>query len=345
MSTRAKLFETVMQDRQVAWRLKPGNVQCSDWGCQNKKLYEHILPRKQWEQGLWPGIRTGQGCALTAYLGTEIQPHTGKHNLKSSWVLCANLYFPFGQTPEGRALLAGFLREYVCGDVNSVDKLHLEHQEDDDLRPSVLLGEGGGKRGSGQTSPDFALHVNGRTGLFLIENKFVEHSFYRCSARRTKDTDDRPGNPNPERCKRIATVLDDPASQCHQCAWKRRYWDILRPVVNKSAMCSLNSCPAAYAGYQLFRQQALAEGIAQSGKYAFVYSCVALDARNDVLKSCLKSTGLANWETEWGNLFAGKARFKVFTHQDWVVWVAGHGDRAHWGGWLEYVKERYGYGA
>jgi len=97
-----------------------------------------------------------------------IQAHTGKHNLKSSWVLCANLYFPFGASENGRGLLAGFLRKHVSGKISSVDSLHLEYAAEGELHPSTLLGESGGQRGSGQTSPDLAFTVNGTSSTMLI---------------------------------------------------------------------------------------------------------------------------------------------------------------------------------
>ena len=71
--------------------------------------------------------------------------------------------------------------------------------------------------------------------------------------------------------------VEHPSSQCHQAAWHRRYWDHLAPVVDQNAFARLPYCPPARHGYQLFRQQALAEGIAQSGKYELVVSAVAVD--------------------------------------------------------------------
>lgn len=132
---------------------------------------------------------------------------------------CANLYFPFGRSVEGLILLAGFLRSYVAPDVQSVDSLELEYAEEGDLHPSSLLGELGGSRGSWQTSPDLAFLVNQGQGLVLTENKLVEHSFYRCSARRGYDTSERAGNPDPDRCEHALAVLEDPESQCHQVVW------------------------------------------------------------------------------------------------------------------------------
>lgn len=351
MTAKKATFDESMEALQIQWRKSSGHVDTTVCGYQNGHQRKWILPSEKWEQGLWPQIRSGTPHSLPDYLKRNgIQPHTGKHNLKSSWVLCANLYFPFGQTADGKALLASFLQKHVSSAIKSVDDLHLEYAEDGDLSPEKLLGESGGSRGSGQTSPDLAFHVNGGTGLILIENKLTEHSFYRCSARTKKNDEGRPANPDPERCKGIKGVLAQHQKQCHQYFWGRKYWDILRPVMNTTAMGTLTRCPAATAGYQLFRQQALAEGIAQGKRsdgtqYDFVHSCVALDDRNVTLKRCLKRTGITDLESGWSALFndEAQAHFKVFTHQDWVAWVRANSAPAIWQSWLDYVEARYGY--
>lgn len=337
-------FDREMNRHQVQWRGVRGHVETTTWGTQNGKEYEWILPPKEWEQGLWSDLRTGTNASLKGYLtDNKIQKHIGAHNLKSSWILCANLYFPFRASEEGRNLLASFLREHVDPSIETVDDLQLEYAEDPDspLHPSPLLGETGGGRGAGQTSPDIAFLVNGGRGLILTENKFVEHSFYPCSARRRTGSGERPTNPAPERCNDPTAVLNDPALQCQQVTWKRRYWDHLAPVIDPDRLGSLRCCPAAYGGYQLFRQQALAEGIAVSDKYELVVSCLAIDDRNETLKRCLKSTGI-NDIRDWGNLFNGRAHFAVFTHQQWIAWVKGQDVRESWSDWLNYVGSRYG---
>lgn len=340
-------FDDHMRNHQVAWRKVHSNRLCPELGSQNGHTRPWILPSAMWEQSLWAGIQTGSANPLPDYLKrNSIQPHQGKHNLNSSWVQCSNLYFPFGAIAEGRELLAGFFREQVSPDVQTVDELHLEYEDEDVvLKPKELLGEPGGMRGSGQTSPDLAFHINDHTGLILVENKFTEHSFYRCSARTTEHSKTRPANPAPSRCLNMSSVLAGPQRQCHQCTWGRKYWDILRHVANEAALTRLNCCPAATAGYQLFRQQALAQGIADSDTYDQVFSCVALDARNDNLLNCLRTTGLPDLATDWAALFnnGSKVRFKIFTHQAWVAYVDQHGSPSLWHPWLDYVTTRYGY--
>jgi hypothetical protein len=171
-----KEFDQWMTRHQVAWRA--AHIACAEWGEQNGKRYPWLLPPDLWEEGLWPSIRSGSPHSLPGYLlRSKVQKHHGVHNLKSSWMLSANLYFPFGASAEGRAFLAGFLRAHAFPQIWSVDVIELEYAEDGDLHPSVLLGETGGWRGSGQTSPDLGLLVNGGRGLVPVENKLVEHSF------------------------------------------------------------------------------------------------------------------------------------------------------------------------
>jgi hypothetical protein len=333
-------FDDQMTRHQVRWR--KANIRVEEWGKHNGKQYEYILPISHWEEALWPGIRSGSKRSLPDYLSSnQIQRHRDVNNLKSSWVLCANLYFPFGEG-AGRNLLAGFLREHVHSAIQSVEEVELEYAGDGDLRPSSLLGEEGGRRGSGQTSPDVAFRVNRGRGLVLTESKFVEHSFYPCSACSPAGTPKRPGNPDPARCGNPLSVLADPAGQCHQAEWGRKYWKHLAPVFRKEKLSSLRGCPAAHAGYQLFRQQALAEGIAACPEYDLVISSVAVDERNETLRECLKDTGLTDIR-QWGELFDGKAHFAVFSHQQWVAWVRARGDAELWRGWLNYVEARYGF--
>jgi len=332
-------FDGWMSEFQVNWRHE--HISTQEWGWWGDKQREWILPLVLWEQTLWSGIQTGKRYPLAKYLSANhVKKHEGVHNLKSSWTHCANLYFPFGQTENGRHLAAEFLKANISSNVDSVDAIELEYAEDGELHPSVLLGELGGSKGAGQTSPDIGILVNHQRGLVLAENKLVEHSFYPCSAHWGKYAS-RPKNPNPRRCDSPLAGLNA-NTECHQVAWGRKYWEHLAPVADQDALAKLRCCPAERAGYQLMRQQALAEGIANSGKYDFVISCVAMDSRNETLLTCLKSTGIADLH-DWGKLFNGKAQFRVWDHQQWVTWVEEHDGEGEWGDWLEYVTSRYGY--
>ena len=128
---------------------------------------------------------------------------------------------------------------------------------------------------------------------------------------------------------------------CHQSVWKRKYWDYLK--LSEYAIKTLARCPAASHGYQLFRQQALAEGIIKSGKYKLVASAVAFDDRNTKLKSCLKSTGISDFQSGWGSLFSGNSIFRTWTHQEWVDYVRHEQVNGEFKEWAKYIEERYGY--
>lgn len=334
-------FNEKMVRRQLAWRKK--NIGDQRYGTQRGQSRSWILPPELWEEGLWPGIRGTSAHSLPAYLSKEkIEKDKAVHNLRSSWAQCANLYFPF---QRDRAMLAGFLKQHVSSRVESVEAVELEYAAPPPLDPQTLLGEpAGGQPGANQTSPDVAFIVRtakGR-GLILAENKLVEHSFYGCSGRKPEVH-----NPNAKRCLNFGRLYDDLPHQCYQLQWEqgarknRKYWDHLR--ISARGRKVLRQCPAATAGYQLFRQQALAEGIAAAGKYDLVASCVAYDERNSALIRCLRPAGIGDFRTGWAPLFDGKALFAAFSHQEWVAWVKDHDRKGRWADWLLYVSGRYGY--
>ena len=335
-------FRQWMREYATNWR--ESHVPTREWGKSGGKRYSWILPDDSWEEGLWPGIRSGSDNPLVDYVRRSgIKKHEHAHNLTSSWTMCANLYFPFGASDYGRGLFASFLRRDVAPAVTSLERVELEYAERGNLSPSKLLGETGGGRGYGQTSPDLGLRVNCGRGLVLVESKFAEDTFGKCSALKPGRSG-RIRNPAPERCDHLLSVVDDPMGRCHQSDMRRRYWQILAPLVDRGSVSELRRCPAAGHGYQLLRQQALAEGIAQAGKYEFVVSAVAHDERNDDLLSTLGRSGVAEPE-DWGGLFMGRAHFASFTHQRWVRWVRDRDEYGRFDGWLQYVCSRYDLGS
>ena len=235
-----------MNRHQVEWRRR--NVSSPEMGTWQGKPYPWIVPRSLWEEGLWPGIRRGSDNPLTTYLKRSgVQKHSGVHNLKSSWILCANLYFPFRRSDKDRNLLASFLRQHIAHQIESLEAIELEYSEceNSDLHPSRVLGEAGGNRGAWQTSPDLGLKVNDGRGLVLVESKFTEPDFSSCSARNHMGSAERAGNPDPDRCNYPLKVLRDPAGQCHQSAWGRQYWEHLAAVTDRGALAAMPCCPAA----------------------------------------------------------------------------------------------------
>ncbi len=341
-----KSFSQKQGEKQIVWRKT--NISTSEMGSQSKErktgkpvYHQHIVPRNNWKENLWSHIRTD----LPEYLKKkEIQAHAGTHNLLSSWILCANLYFPVRLNQSMCSLMCEFLKLKISKEITEISGVELEFAfpEDNALHPAKLLGEEDGSRGSGQTSPDVAFLVKTKKGkgIILTECKYTEHSFYRCSARRPTDKGERKGNPHPEKCMQAGKDYDYGAI-CHQLVWGRKYWNNLK--LSEFGQATLNRCPAATGGYQLFRQQALAEGIMKTGDYNLVASCVAFDERNNVLIKSLKSTGLSDFQTDWGGIFSGNIIFKTWTHQEWVQFVRINQVRGEHDSWLNYLNQRYNY--
>lgn len=329
-------FRSRMLARQVAWR----EVCCPEVrrpGTWQGRPYDHILPAPEWARNLWPGIEK----SIPQYLlEKKVQAHLGKHNLLSSWVLGASLYFPFGEDEEGRALLADFLRVTVDPRIQSVTEVALEFVDEGKLRTELLLGEKGGTRGANQTSPDVGARVSldgGGQGLVLIEVKFCESNFSSCSARKRELKPQ--GREN--ECDDLDKVLGDPGSRCAQDrCYSRRYFDHLGDPLRAVAAASATRCPAAVNGYQLFRQQALAEALANCGSYELVASALAYHADNVGLAKCLKGIGMGD-VGQWGALFVGRSSFTAFPHQAWVRHVASSSQLDRWRPWLEWAESRY----
>ena len=321
-----------------------GQHRVPEWGWQNGGRYAWIFPHDSWEEGLWSGLRSGSAHSLRDYLhANHVQKHLGVHNLESSWMLCANLYFPFGRSDHGRALLAGFLHERVHPVIRSVDAVELEYAESDDLEP--VASPRRARRQSRRRANVARCRLCGERWPWTHPDReqvcraFLLSLFRARAGRKHRAT-------RQPRSLPLRPRLSRPGRSCRAVSsdgfGAESIGRILAPVVDRERLLTLRHCPAAYAGYQLFRQQALAEGIASSGKYAFVASCLAVDDRNETLRGCLKGTGIADIQ-QWGDLFVGKAHFAVFTHQQWVSWVHAHGEAGQWAGWLSYVEERYGF--
>lgn len=312
----------------------------------NEKTYRHIIPFDNWEETLYYGIRS----ELTKYIkvpGQEISAHDGVHNLLSSWVLCANLYFLVRTNTEFKALMVDFLKLKVSDKITEITDVELEFAfpENDPLHPNPLLGETTGSRGEKQTSPDVAFlikTIEGEEGIILTESKYLEHHFYPCSTNPDIDKyKKRNLNPNFSRCMQPAKGYDYNLI-CHQTnVWHKKYMNLIS--FSEQAEKVLNNCPAATDGYQLFRQQALAEGVAKNGRFGLVASAVAFDGRNNDLIGCMKTTGIIDFNTDWAPLFEGKAMFKTWTHQEWVQFVRDNQLNGEFDDWLEYLNERYGY--
>jgi hypothetical protein len=317
---------------QIEWRKKQNNIS-EEYGSQNGNKYAHIVKKDEWLKTVWEQFNN----ELFEYLKKEkIQHHTGSHNLLSSWVLCSNLYFGTIINNNQKEVFRLFL-EYKLGiKIDSIKKVHLEFVLTEKLSPRILLGEPGGIRGTRQTTPDLAIEYisNGKEELILVECKYTEHSFYDCPVKEAVC------------CKCVSQLKTYCVSKDKL---KRKYWDYL--TISEYGFLKLHFCPAYIGGYQIFRQQALAEAILEHGNYNNVWSCIAYDGRNPSLMECMKdnnnisnienATPIYSIKDEWEKLFKLKTKFSVWEHQEWIKFVTENGKDKFNEDWIKYIKDRY----
>jgi len=86
-----KYFKEEMSDYQISWKKKTlPHIIKKGW--QNGRSYRHILPRSQHHENFYNPIRDELFNVKTGYLRiNNIKPHTGIHNLLSSWALYQSL--------------------------------------------------------------------------------------------------------------------------------------------------------------------------------------------------------------------------------------------------------------
>jgi hypothetical protein len=324
-----KEYRQAQIELQLAWREKQKNIS-KEFGYQNGNKYPHIVPKTEWIKTIWDQLQED----LIIYLEKEgIQRHTGSHNLLSSWVFCSNLYFAAIMNDSFRELFRQFLEMKLAIIIEKIDEIQLEFVLGGKLNPKILLGEPGGKKGTRQTTPDLAVvfTTNGKKGFILVESKYTEHSFYDCSGRKA---DKERG----ERCFKKETMKLF-KEDCLLDEWGRKYWDYLK--VSEYGLEILRNCPACIGGFQLVRQQALAEGIAEIGNYENVWSCIAFDGRNERLMKSMQRAGIDSIKNKWGKLFDSRSKFSLWEHQEWVVYVRENSKEAFENDWVNYINDRY----
>jgi hypothetical protein len=303
-----------------------------------------LLPAERWEENLWPGIRSTSADPLSSCLQTANgnRPRTEElRDLKSSWILCANLYFPFRHERE---LFLHFFRRHLAPDIAAVESVECCYADPVVCDPSKVLGEPAAYSGlQGPTLPDLGIHIrlqSGGKGLVLTDCMYAEPSFSECTGRRKTS-----GNPHPEACLNFSSLYPDLMELCWQMNWandhrrNRRYWEQIH--LSPHGEETLRQCPAA-GGYQLFRMQALAEAFAwRRNKYERVFLGVAYDTRNRELVHSLQRIGVNDFTVDWEPLFEGKSTFRTWTHQQWVAWIREQDTTGRWRDWSDYVQARY----
>jgi len=330
-------FDRRVRESQVRWRTAylPHIPERGTFGGDE---YDHILPAERWMAHVWPEIE----MRLTEYLNsTGVKPHTYRNHLNSSWVLAANLFFPFAVLPGGHELLGAVLAQELHLPVASLLSVDLEFADDPPRDQATLLGETRGSRGANQTSPDVGIRYQDHDGhqcLVLIEVKYTESDFQTCSEYKKLEAGSR------EPCLNLAGLLNEPGS-CPFTAKGREYVRLLQEPLRSAAdhLANVSACPAAKGGYQLFRQQALAEALIEAGAYRQATSVVAWTTANDALSRALDSVTSDGLELgEWGELFGGESNFASLEHETLLDTVEASPGRPDWSDrWIEYMRGRY----
>lgn len=323
-----------MTDKQIRWK-KENLPLIKDSGYQNKVTYQHILPKRDVKYNFYDNIYE----SIMDYASrNSVKPHTGIHNMLSSWVLCANYYWPFNNA-NGFLWLRDYLNTKLNNMITEIVSFDLEFMDDDiKYQPKHLLGEDDGMRGSGQTSPDLAVTFTdkkGEKGIILIESKFTEHSFYQCSGY-MKTKPGKPVNHDKNRCRNTALLVKSGFNDCHLKSWGRKYWEILKNDLHNEYFIGLDECPAIRSAYQLLRQQALAKGL--QDKYKIVINAVFYDKRNEMLINSMKLAGLNDFGYSWQNLFPGLNHLWL-DHNEW--WGFAKNNSNDYMKWIDYIENRY----
>ena len=333
-------FDAEMTDRQVRWRRH--NVDTAEAGVQNKVTYPWLLPRWAWQQGLWPPLR-GEGPAVAADVPGSAPgaPAFGRAQPQELVGLGGQSLLPLRSSPQTAA-------DCWPGSCAATSTLGCSRWTRSSSSGPATASSARGRCSARRAA--LAAAVRPRRTSRCASTAATACCWSRTSSSSTPSTLARrasaagrsgaPATRTPRAATTCPALLADPG-RCHQASWGRQYWERLYDAIDAGAFAGLPCCPASRAGYQLLRQQALAEALAHTGRYGFVVSAVALDARNVGLARSLKSSGLPDVR-DWGRLFRGRASFAVFTHQDWVTWVRARDPEGSWRAWAGWIAERYG---
>ncbi len=190
--------------------------------------------------------------------------HLWARSLTSSQCFAVNLFAPLiGRASLARELCRRLLPERGI-DVRDTIELVLEFTPDGARH---WLGER-----DHPTQVDAALVIRRDrrpSGYLLIEVKLGESAFGSCSGVNGLATGVR-GNPRPERCLHLASILGDPARQCWLTESEgRRYWEHMLSAGSSFRFDHLpadDACPFGSGLYQLMRNKVLAHSlVSESG--------------------------------------------------------------------------------
>jgi hypothetical protein len=325
-------FKKEQINLQLVWRGKQNDISKKNGKYKGVEKDWIVLP-DEWIKTIWKQLQDN----LSTYIKNQnIQPHDGAHDLLSSWVLCSNLYFGTSINYDFRELFRQFVERKIETRIENIDEIHLEFVPNERSKEN-LLGEPGNIK---QTTPDLAIifSSNNKKRLIIVESKYTEKSFYDCFGGKKNGDFGQIVNPYPENCFKLKTI-ENSCLFSNNSKWIRKYWHYLK--ISEYGLKQLTKCPALFGGYQLVRQQALAEAILKCGNYDNVWSCIAYDRRNEKLMKSMERVGIDSIKNEWVKLFDVKSKFETWEHQEWVEYVRKNAKGTFEKEWINYINERY----
>ncbi|MBF0548080.1 MAG: hypothetical protein HQM08_26820 [Candidatus Riflebacteria bacterium] len=162
-------------------------------------------------------------------------------NLLSSQAMCFNLFFPL----QSRLNLLTHCLKHEIPEVNHVNSLCLEFTP-----PNEILGDQAGFSGVDCDALIRYNRTDGKTGIVVIETKYVEREFSNCAFRRKKE------------CA-SDTFLSGDLSECHYKSKKNyKYWDVTNEgKLLKQGILEDRPCPFGDGKWQLWTNFCLSYGI------------------------------------------------------------------------------------
>jgi hypothetical protein len=259
--SRQNPFEQQVILRQVAFKRRHWpDLENGRFSKRPNYAYPHILPAGHEHLAFYESLAEP---ILTYLAESDIALHTEALNLKSSQVACLNILFPLRMDLDfAAAVLKPFFE-----DLDAATGIEFEYTGPPDA--TEWMGEPrSGKRGQNRTSIDAAIfwvNTGGHQHATLVEWKYTERGFGKCSAFQSGSKDDK------AQCRAMDVAKDlQPGSACLLTTGKRRrsrrYWEhIQRAGIALEAFVGVDGCPFQGPFYQLMRQFLLASYLQVSG--------------------------------------------------------------------------------
>lgn len=254
------------------------------------------------------------------------KPHKFAHHAVSSQTACINLFMPLLLSKSADTILptiAGAPDDFCS---MARDRLFngfcFEYWGQDIVEGSGLLRDHSLQAG---TDADVAIayhNTSGRFSLWLIEHKLSEKEFTECGAYNSRN------NTTKSSCKgcSLTDIAQEP-ERCYYHAVKGyRYWELIESRIERyRGAVEMEGCPFRHGMNQLWRNQALAFALEDTGIYDRVTFSVCHHARNTMLNNTI---------CQYRALTSNDKMFSAFTNYDIIDAIGEvHRDLDAWRKW------------